>query len=133
MAGVVAHVKRESLARAFGPGNMAQIRVRTALDLPDEDSAGAHGVVIRLGASRGTPLTLGRITLSAKAGAPSIARAEAHLCGAEAETAQLAMAVIPKPPPPSTTSPPNPSIAPVLAVRHASDDLCVRYWLPEGR
>lgn len=129
MAGVVVHVKRESLAHAFAPGNMAQLRIRTALDVPEEDSTAAHGVVVRLGASRGTPLTLGRITLSAKSGAPAFARAEAHLCGAEADTSQLAIAVVPKPPPPSTTSPPSPPIAPVLAVRHPTDDLCVRYWL----
>ena len=128
MAGVVIHVKRESLARAFAPGNMAALRIRTALDLPDEDSAGAHGVVVRLGASRGTPLTLGRLTLVARGSASPFTRAEAHLCGADADPTPLAIAVTPKPSPPSTTSPPNPPIAPVLSVRHASDDLCVRYW-----
>jgi hypothetical protein len=137
MAGVVVHVKRESLAHALSPGNMAALRIRTALDLPEEDSAGAHGVVVRLGASRGTPLTLGRLTLSAKAGAPTFARVEARLCGAEADASQLAIAVQPKlpplffPQPPDarpTTSPPNPLVAPVLAVRHTTDDLCIRYW-----
>lgn len=128
MAGVVVHLKREALERALAPGNMAALRIRTALDLPDEDAGGAHGVVVRLGASRGTPLTLGRLTLTAKGGAPPFARAEAHLCGAEADPTPLAIALVPKPPPSPTTSPPNPLIAPVLAVRHATDDLCVRYW-----
>ena len=128
MAGIVIHVKRESLARALAPGNMATLRIRTALDLPEEDASGARGVVARLGASRGTPLTLGRLMLSAKAGGGPVARVDAHLCGPDAETAQLAIAVTPRPPPAPTTSPPTPPIAPVLAVRHAADDLCVRFW-----
>jgi hypothetical protein len=128
MAGVVVHVKREALAKALGPGNMAALRVRTALDLPEEDSVGARGVVVRLGASRGTPITLGRLTVAAKAGAPTPARAEAHLCGGEADATPLAIAIVPRP-----VLPPQPSpttIAPVLAVRHASDDLCIRFWTP---
>ncbi|MDB5219930.1 MAG: hypothetical protein JWO86_7857 [Myxococcaceae bacterium] len=140
MAGVVVHLKRESIAKALGPGNMAALRVRTALDLPDEDSLGARGVVVRLGASRGTPLTLGRLTLAAKAGALAPARAEAHLCGSEADPTPLAIAIVPRPSSqsgwPSSSassapaSPSPPPIAPVLAVRHASDDLCIRFWTP---
>jgi len=134
MAGVVVHVKRESLTKAFNPGNMAALRVRTALDLPEEDSGGARGVVVRLGASRGTPLTLGRLTIAAKGGAPSPARAEAHLCGAEADPTPLAVAILPRPSsvPPQLAPDPSsaPPIAPVLAVRHTSDDVCVRFWTP---
>jgi hypothetical protein len=136
MAGVVVHVKREALTRALEPGNMAALRVRTALDLPEEDSLGARGVVVRLGSSRGTPLTLGRLTLTAKAGAPNPSRAEAHLCGADADPTPLAIALVPKPPPPPAPSsaapatPPAPPIAPVLAVRHATDDVCIRFWTP---
>jgi hypothetical protein len=137
MAGVVVHVKREALAKALGPGNMAALRVRTALDLPEEDSLGARGVVVRLGASRGTPLTLGRLTVAAKAGSPPPVRAEAHLCGAEADTTPLAIAIVPRPVSPplplANALPPQASpatIAPVLAVRHASDDLCIRFWTP---
>jgi hypothetical protein len=138
MAGVVVHLKREALSRAFAPGGMAAIRVRTVLDLPEEDSVGARGIVVRLGASRGTPLTLGRLSLSAKAGAAPPSRAEAHLCGPDADPTPLAIALVPRPvalpsavsaaasaPPPSA-----PPIAPVLAVRHPSDDLCIRYWTP---
>lgn len=132
MAGVVVHVKRESLLRAFNPGSMAALRVRTALDLPEEDSGGARGVVVRLGASRGTPLTLGRLTIAAKGGAPGPARAEAHLCGIEADPTPLAIAILPRPASPQLVpgSTSAPAIAPVLAVRHASDDLCVRFWTP---
>jgi hypothetical protein len=129
MAGVVVHVKREAFARALGPGNMAALRVRTALDLPEEDSDGAHGVVVRLGASRGTPLTLGRITLTAKPGAVSPSRADAHLCGGDADKTPLAIALVPKPPA-AAALPVTAPIAPVLAVRHATDDLCIRFWTP---
>ncbi len=129
MAGVVIHAKRESLVKAFGPGNMAALRIRTALDLPEEDAGGARGVVVRLGASRGTPLTLGRLTLLSRPGAGTPLRAEARLCGPDAATPPLAIALVPRlvapvaPPAPTT-----PAIAPVLAVRHASDDLCIRFW-----
>lgn len=128
MAGVVVHVKREALARALTAGNMAALRIRSALDLPEEDAAGGRGVVVRLGASRGTPLTLGRVLLVAKPGALSASRAEARLCGPDADPNLLAIAVVPKPPPPPP--PATPLIAPVLAVRHASDDLCIRFWTP---
>jgi hypothetical protein len=127
MAGVVVHVKKDALVRALKPGNMAGLRIRTVLDLPDEDVNGARGVVVRLGASRGTPLTLGRISLTARPNAIAPTRAEAHLCGNEAETTPLALALSPKPTS-GTSSTAVPPIAPVLAVRHASDDLCVRFW-----
>ncbi|CAN5904301.1 hypothetical protein BH11MYX4_BH11MYX4_17340 [soil metagenome] len=81
-------------------------------------------MLVRLGSSRGTPLTLGRITLIAKPGGPSPTRAEARLCGAEADPSPLAITLVPR----STQAPPTPPIAPVLAVRHATDDLCVRFW-----
>ena len=123
MAGVVVHVKREAMARALSPGNMATLRVRTALDMPDEDAGGARGAVVRLGASQGTPLTLGRVSITAKRGTPAPSRAEAKLCGPEAAPEHLAVGLTPRPAPSS-----EPLIAPVLAVRHASDDLCVRWW-----
>jgi hypothetical protein len=116
MAGIVAHVPRESLERALAPGNMAALRLRTVLDVPEDDPQGGKSLVVRLGASRGTPLTLGRIVLSGK----GIARAEARLCGADADEHPLAIGMTPKPS--------GAAIAPVLAVRHATDDLCVRYW-----
>lgn len=128
MAGVVVHVKREALGRALGAGNMAALRIRTALDLPDEDASGGRGVLVRLGASHGTPLTLGRVSLVAKPGGPSPSRAEARLCGPDADPLPLALAIVPKPP--LAAAPATPLIAPVLAVRHTSDDLCIRFWTP---
>jgi len=134
MAGVVVHLKREALAKALTPGNMAALRLRTVLDLSDEDSLGARGVVVRLGVSRGTPLTLGRVSVLARQGVSAPSRAEARLCGAEADATPLAVALVPKPPSPAATSDGAlAAIAPVLAVRHATDDLCVRFWLPEAR
>jgi hypothetical protein len=124
MAGIVVHLKRDSLTRAFTPGNMAAVRVRTVLDLPEEDSLGARGVVVRLGASRGTPLTLGRLSLVTWPGITPPSRVEARLCGPDADPTSLAIA--PRP----TTPPVAPQVAPVLAVRHASDDLCIRFWTP---
>ncbi len=117
MAGIVLHVKPESMQKALAPGNMAALRIRMAVEGSDAD-----GVVVRLGASRGTPLTLGRILVLAGGGAPAITRAEARLCGPDADDHPLA--VSPKTTPASGEAP----IAPVLAVRHVSDDLCVRFW-----
>ncbi len=116
MAGVVVHLRREALAAAFAPGNMAALRIRTALDLPDLDPQGGRSVLVRLGASRGTPLTLGRIVV-----APPVSRVEARLCGPEADPHPLAVS-------PRSAGGGERPIAPVLAVRHASDDLCVRLW-----
>ena len=118
MAGVVVHVKKDALTRALVPGSMAALRMRMVLDLPEEELSGARGVVVRLGASRGTPLTLGRLSIASKPGAVPVARAEAHLCGPEADPTPLAVARLKTPG----------AIAPVLAVRHATDDLCLRFW-----
>lgn len=121
MAGIVVHVTKAALTRALEPGGMAALRVRTALDLPDEDPSGGRSVVVRLGASRGTPLTLGRIVVT-HTGGPAIQRAEAKLCGPEADDHPLAVHVAGAP---RTRSD---GIAPVLATRHATDDLCARVF-----
>lgn len=121
MAGVVAHLDASLLERAFAPGAMAALRLRTVLELPEEDASGGRALLVRLGASRGTPLTLGRVALVAPPdAAPS--RVEARLCGPEADAPALAIATSPR------LTPRADAIAPVLAVRHASDDLCVRWW-----
>jgi hypothetical protein len=119
MAGVVVHLRASALGSALARGSMAALRLRSVLDLPDADVDGARSVLVRLGASRGTPLTLGRIVIAAEGA--KISRAEARLCGPEADPALLALA-------PRTPSAEERPIAPVLAVRHASDDLCVRVW-----
>jgi hypothetical protein len=119
MAGVVLHVTEDALSRALAPGNMAALRVRTVLDRPEEDPSGGRGVLVRLGAPGGAPLTLGRVVVEAAAGV-AIAAAEARLCGPEADPRPLAVRGAPRRPGG------DPPVAPVLALRHASDDLCVR-------
>ncbi len=121
MAGVVAHLEAPLLARAFAPGGMAALRLRTVLEMPEEDASGGRGLLVRLGASRGTPLTLGRVALAW----PDVAkptRVEARLCGPEADTLPLAVSTTPR------LAPREDAVAPVLALRHATDDLCVRWW-----
>jgi hypothetical protein len=128
MAGVVVHVTKEAMARALAPGDMAALRVRTAIDLPERDPEGGMSVLVRLGASRGTPLTLGRIVVASVPGGSPIARAEARLCGPESDAHPLAVALAGARPSNGRAEPERARIAPVLAVRHASDDLCVRMW-----
>lgn len=114
MAGIVVTVKPDAMTRALASGNMAALRIRSVADAT-VDASGATSAVIRLGSARGTPLTLGRIMTG------PASRAEAELCGPEADAHPLAIAVPGKPRQPD-------AIAPVLSTRHASDDLCVRVW-----
>lgn len=121
MAGVVVILPADALRKAFARGNMATLRIRTLTDAT-EDASGALGALVRLGASRGTPLTLGR--LRATSAERPLVRAEAKLCGPEADPHPLAIETIPR----LATATRGSAIAPVLSVRHASDDLCVRVW-----
>jgi hypothetical protein len=66
-------------------------------------------------------LTLGRIVASAVAPG-AVGRASAQLCGPDADAQPLAVTVVGHP------ASHGSAIAPVLAVRHASDDLCLRLW-----
>lgn len=126
MAGVVVSVPADVLTKAFARGNMASLRIRSLVDATEPDASGASSVLVRLGASRGTPLTLGRITATAAAPAAPLVRAEAKLCGPEADPHPLAVGITPRPPRGDREQ--EVAIAPVLAVRHATDDLCVRLW-----
>ncbi|MBX3264400.1 MAG: hypothetical protein KF782_32310 [Labilithrix sp.] len=123
MAGIVVRVDADALGRAFARGNMAALRIRALVDAI-EDASGAASVVVRLGASRGTPLTLGRLVAASSPPAPPLTRVEAKLCGPDADAHPLAVAIAPRPPDVDRAA----TIAPVLAVRHATDDLCVRLW-----
>ena len=114
MAGIVVTVKPDVMAKALASGNMATLRIRSVADAT-VDATGAASAVVRLGSARGTPLTLGRIQTG------PATRAEAHLCGPEADPHPLAVTVPNKPRIPD-------AIAPVLSTRHASDDLCVSVW-----
>ena len=119
MAGAVLHVADAAFRRAVAPGGMAALRIRSLVPLPAEDARTGREILVRLGAALQTPLTLGRLQIA------NVARAEARLCGPEADAWPLAIAVTPKGPPSFAAQAP---IAPVLAVRHATDDLCVRFW-----
>jgi hypothetical protein len=128
MAGAVFEVREASFKRAASAGGMAILRVRTLLPLPLPDPSGARELVVRLGTVGGAPLTLGRIQVAADARL-HVAHAEARLCGPEADPYPLAVALTPKPAAP-TPPPAQGPLAPVLAVRHATDDLCVRFTSP---
>jgi hypothetical protein len=129
MAGVVVHVKEAQLRRAYAAGEAAVLRLRSLLMAPAADATGARDVVVRLGAAGGPPLTVGHIQVGSLEAQPWVTRAEASLCGPEAATWPLTVTVIGKvagsPKPPA-----KPTIAPEFAVRHASDDLCIRWWGP---
>ncbi|MEO6573165.1 MAG: hypothetical protein ABIP89_04965 [Polyangiaceae bacterium] len=126
MAGAVLHVREPAFRRAVSQGNMAAIRIRTLLGLPDEDAQTGREIVVRLGIDTGNPLVLGRLQLTSLEPTPWITRVEAHLCGNDADPYPLAIALVPRPASPKSQTP-GP-IAPVLAVRHATDSLCVRFW-----
>ncbi len=125
MAGVVLRVREASLRRAVSPFGVARVRLRALSDLPAEDARTGREVVVRLGIREGPPLALGRLELVSLEPDAWLLGAEAHLCGPEADPYPLAVSVYPKSQrPPDLPSP----IAPVLSVRHATDDLCVRFW-----
>jgi hypothetical protein len=128
MAGVVAHLKEGQLRRAYAAGELAVLRLRSLLMAPAADATGARDVVVRLGSVNGVPLTLGRIQIGSLEAQPWITRAEASLCGAEASPWPLTVTVIGKAPGAVRSS--RPTIPPESAVRHASDDLCIRWWGP---
>jgi hypothetical protein len=127
MAGVVVHVPEGLFRRALAPGGMAALRLRSLLELPASDALGGQELVIRLGHARTTPLTLARVEVVSAQDGPPVVRAEAHLCGPNADAWPLAVSFEGRKAMPGPTSARAP-IAPVLAVRHSDDDLCVRFW-----
>jgi hypothetical protein len=136
MAGVVLHVK-EAAFRAAAADGMAELRVRALYTLPVVSEDQGREARVRLGASGGAPLTLARVQVGSLERDLVVSRAEASLCGPDAEGRPLAVLGAPKAPTTATTGSapsalPVPPIAPVLAVRHASDDLCVRVWTRAG-
>jgi hypothetical protein len=128
MAGMVVRIKDADLRRVYASGDVAALRVRSLLAPPASDAQGGRDVVVRLGIESGTPLALGHIQVVSVDPTMPIARAEARLCGPEADTWPLAVAILPRPATDARAQTPPLPIAPVLAVRHASDDLCIRWW-----
>jgi len=127
MAGVVVRVKDTQLRHIYEAGSAAALRIRSLLPLPAADSSGARDAVVRLGVPGGLPLTLGHIQVVSVGPEVRITRAEASLCGPEADGWPLSVTVLPKPSPSGPVQS-RPTIVPVLAIRHASDDLCIRWW-----
>jgi hypothetical protein len=127
MAGVTIHVKESELRRAFAPSDTAVLRVRSLLHPPAIDDEGARDVVVRLGASESLPITLGHIEVSSLEKTPAVSRIRASLCGPEADPWPLSVALVPKAQNVSDAVA-RTAISPSLALRHASDDLCIRWW-----
>jgi hypothetical protein len=130
MAGMVVHVPEALFRHAVEPGGMAALRLRTLLALPPVDARNGRDVLVRLGHTRTTPLTLGRVNVAATSDGPGIVRAEAHLCGEDADPWPLAIGIGPKPAASELVGSQAP-IAPPLAVRHPNDDLCIRFWVAQ--
>jgi hypothetical protein len=129
MAGVVVHVKDAELRRAYATADLAGVRLRSLLGAPASDPSGERALVVRLGVAGGLPITLGRVQVVSLEPGPWIQRAEATLCGPDADARPLALSIWPKPAGIQPGGAPAPSpIAPAMAVRHPSDDLCVRWW-----
>jgi hypothetical protein len=127
MAGLVIHVKDAPLRRALATSDVAALRIRTLLRPPAVDVAGARSLVVRLGTGNGLPVTLGRLALASMEPDRWVTRVETHLCGPDAETWPLSTALLTRGPSRGLERQ-APAIAPETAVRHATDDLCVRWW-----
>ena len=124
MAGEVLHVREAALRRAFAASGVAALRVRSFLGAPVADARGGREIVVRLGIDGATPLTVGRIEVASADGSAFAAPAEAQLCGDLADTFPLAVQLSPAWPVRTVPGPQDPR----FAVRHAGDDLCVRYF-----
>jgi hypothetical protein len=130
MAGIVVHIRETDLRRLYATSELVALRIRSLLSPPAADSRGARDVVVRLGIVGDLPLTLGHVQVASLEGRQWITRAEALLCGPEADALPLAISLVPRPADPdlAVAALSLAPIAPVFAVRHASDDLCVRWW-----
>jgi len=126
MAGVSVRLREASFRRAVAPFGVARLRMRSLYDLPTEDAQTGREVVVRLGVRDGPPLTLGRIEVVSVETDAWLRGAVAHLCGPEADPYPLAVSVLPRASRPIEYPAPA---APSLSVRHASDDLCIRFWV----
>jgi len=139
MAGTIVRIKDAEFRRALGTRAMAALRVRTVLPLPELDPRTGREVVVRLGTEAGNPLTLGRVQVAAIEKDVALQYAEAHLCGKDADPYPLSVALragtsgpflhaTADPKAPARAGAPEAPVAPVLAVRHVTDDLCIRFW-----
>lgn len=122
-AGEVLHLREPSLRRAFAKTGIAAIRIRTLVGPIAPDANGAREVLVRLGTFGATPLTVAKVEVAALDGKPFTAPTEARLCGDAADPYPISVQQLPAQ---RVVRYPGPA-APYLAVRHPSDDLCIRF------
>jgi hypothetical protein len=125
MAGFVVHVREAAMTKALAPGNMATLRLRSLLPMPPVDHTGTRSVIVRLGAPVKEPMPIGRIEIDAKKNA--LEGATAQLCGPDADSYPLTVWRTGTPATRVESKETRAAIAPVLAVRHASDSLCLAF------
>ncbi len=128
MAGAVLHLRGAMLTRAFERSGAARLRVRTLLVAPPADSHEGHEVLVRLGSHLGEPDALGTLEIASREPGLGITAARAELCGPDADRYPLAVTGYERSYAPADTPRSPAPTAPVLSVRHATDDLCIRYW-----
>ncbi len=119
MATQVVTIPATAITSAFGNGELALLRIRFLIEAPPKDRDGGRELLLRLGAPEDAPITLASIAIASRVEKVAVTRAEATLCGPSADPASLTVEGAP-----STLATLNPS----LAIRRASDELCVRYW-----
>jgi hypothetical protein len=127
MAGLVLHIQEMQLRHAYAMTDRVVVRIRSLLHAPRADATGARDVVVRLGVATGLAMTLGRIQVVSLEPPPWITKAEAILCGPEANRQALSVTLTPRPPGRPDDARDH-TIPPPLAVRHPSDDMCIRWW-----
>jgi len=92
--------------------------------MPAADARGAREIVVRLGALDAAPLALASIEIAARDASVKLDDADARLCGPAADPYPLSIDF----PGLVRNARPYPwPVAPLLASRRASDDLCVRF------
>jgi hypothetical protein len=122
LVGANVRVPEAVLTRALAPGNMAVLRVREVLRVPPKDESGERLLLVRLGAAAGVPLTLARVEVRRGEGVSELSRVRAELCGKDAVSSPLFVAVS------GGKGEQEPqALAPVLATRHSTDDLCIHF------
>jgi hypothetical protein len=124
-SGVVVTIPEAAFVKATTPGKMAFLRMRWLYDAPSADSEGTRTLLLRVGSSEREPLSLGRIRALPANAKLKIESASAHLCGVNTKE-KLELSVW------GTTerySSEKTTIAPIVAVRHKDDSLCVSYKL----
>jgi hypothetical protein len=133
MAGAVLHIPAAVFDHATRESGVTRLRVRTLMDAPPLDVTTGREVVVRLGQNHGEPDALETIEVVGAEASLKIVRAEARLCGPDADPHPLAVRVLPAIPTPRLPQVDmSDPLAPGLSVRHASDDLCIRYWTAGG-